>query len=305
MEHNTSSNFTPEYIIELLDNAIRRSFVEIMMIMMRNPEASDDFFDFALSRGDIHQNMDYLKSLAPTIFPDLPPHNLSLEVLPDSLDFINALAFYVIQPVDDYYNNIIRINPQAAEDDPSMLLILAHEGYGGHLLDSVYTRSRGMWNLRQILNNISWTEGFANYASSELLRATGFDRDLVELAINFSAFDFYLGARTEIGIFYEGWAVDDIAEYLRRLFLGDFNDDEMTQSLFEGAFASQFIFIRYGVGHAFFENLREAVELEQGDDFDLREFHTLLLDIGPSPLNIFADMVHDILSIGDADYSAA
>ncbi|MCL2857673.1 MAG: DUF885 domain-containing protein [Oscillospiraceae bacterium] len=297
LEHNTSSNFTPEYIIELLDNALRRTFVDIIFAM-RDPEIEEEFSNFALSRGDIHENMEYLRSLAPTIFPELPPHDLSLEVLPDSLEFINSLAFYVVQPVDDYYHNIIRINPEAAENRPGMLLVLAHEGYGGHLLDSVYTRYSGMSKLRLLLNNTSWSEGFANYASAQLLRATGFDSALIEFAISMDAFDFYLGARMEMGVFYEGWTQEDLGNYMQRLFLGMEFEDEEIQEIHELTFASQFIFVRYGVGLAFFENLREEVQTKQGDDFDLLEFHTLILDIGPSPLNIFADTLRDVLSPG-------
>jgi uncharacterized protein (DUF885 family) len=240
--------------------------------------------------------MDYLKSISPSIFPELPEHSLSLETLPASLSFINAAAYYILPPVDDYTNNIIRVNPAVSEGDPSLVLTLAHEGYGGHLLEFVYHGHRKTGKLRQIMDNIGFNEGFAQYASGQLLRASDFDETLVDYIVNASAFSFYLDARIEIGIFYEGWIADDIAEFLRGLrdYFEDM-DDEIAQEFYEFYYASKNVFIRYGVGEAFFYDLRKTAEAKQGDNFDAKEFHTLILDIGACPLNILAETIDDIL----------
>ena len=284
LQRNTSSNFAPEFIIELLDYELKGAIGKIRDAFSKNPDVGDEYFNLALSKGTIEQNMDYLKSIGPSVFPELPPHGLSMETLPEGLQFISAGAFYLTQPVDDYYNSVIRINPDNAENDPSLMFILAHEGYGGHLLESVYSGSSGMGRLRRILNNVAFGEGFANYGAEQLLLASDFDEALVNYAVAVSMLDHYLGARAEIGIFYEGWTVDDLSGMLLDVF-GQTLEDEVVLELYEGTYASKYVFIRYGVGTAFFQNLRRSVG-RMGSAFDLMAYHTLILDIGAAPLNV-------------------
>ena len=291
---NTSSDFTPEYIIELLDDALDRTIFQLVGAMIQEPDTPNDYFSLAFSKGSVEENMDYLRSVGSSVFPAIPEHNLSLETLPPGLQFLNAAAYYLVQPVDDYYNNVIRINPSNAEHDPALMFILAHEGYGGHLLESVYSGSSGMGRLRRILDNVAFGEGFANYGAEQLLRATDFSKELVEYALAMNMLDHYLSARIEVGIFYEGWTEDDLADMLEET-MGQRFDDEVTRDFYEAIYASKYVFIRYGVGTAFFQDLRERLETRLGRGFDPMAYHTLILDIGSSPLNIFAEILEEAL----------
>jgi len=295
MEQNTSSNFAAERIIGLLDGLLEQAITGMDAARALNPNVEEDFFGLALSKGTIQENMDYLKSVSPTVFPALPGHTLSLEILPESMSFINAAAYYLSQPVDDYYHNIIRVNPAFAESDPSLMYTLAHEGYGGHLLESVFNGHSGMGKLRRIMSMIAWGEGFAEYAAGQLLRATGFDEALVDYAVHNMAFEFGFAARVEIGIFHEGWTTDDLSGFIEDYY-GYRWDEEEIQLYYEQIFASKYTFIRYAAGNAFFRELRDITETELDDSFDVREYHTLLLDIGYSPLNIFEEVIAGALS---------
>ena len=287
--------FTPEYIIEMLDEEISIARGNISDLISAYPDLILALYNMALSKGSIEENVEYLKNLSLLKFPELPEHSLSLEVLHESLHFINMAAFYLIPPVDDYFSNIVRINPAVAQDDPFLMFYLAHETYGGHLLESVYKFSRGTGTYRFVNTALFFSEGFANYASGQLMRASGFDSLLVDFALYNLMLATFENARMEMGISYEGWDLEDFTYWISE------NDirmnDEIIQYYFHFLSATRNTYLPYAVGWYFFNNLREMAEYKLGDAFDAREFHTLILDIGPAPLSIFAEVFEEVLGL--------
>ena len=303
LQSHTSSNFDPEYIIEVLDNELMRSLIILYSAYMANENAETDYFQRALSKGGVDEDMDYIESIYASVFPKLPEHNLDMQVLPESMRFINASAYYMSQPVDDYVDNIVRVNPRSAESSPSLMFTLAHEGYGGHLLQSVYDGANGVGKLRRLLSPTCYKEGFANYGASCVLAVSDFDEALVYYAIANSTLDSVLSARIEMGIFYEGWTVKEVGAILRDMWgLDPEADPERIQTFYEIFYASRGTMCRYGFGIAFFNKLREAAEAEfeeessAGDSFDLLKFNTRIMDIAPCHLNILEERLGYIVS---------
>ncbi|MCL1917601.1 MAG: DUF885 domain-containing protein [Peptococcaceae bacterium] len=292
LEQNTSAGFTPEDIIKLAEDALERSLTQMMTAVSNHPNVTSDYESGALSKGSLEENIAYLKSIAPTVFPELPDHTLAIGVLPESMAFIGAGAYYLIPPVDDYVNNTIRVNPRVAGNSPSLLSILAHESYGGHLLDYVYNNADVIGNLRHIMYNVCYSEGLAQYGSARLLLASDFDKPLIDLALSESALNFALFGRIEIGIYYEGWTVHEVSGLLQRT-LGHRGEDANMQALYEQLYATKSVYVRYGAGGEFFHQLREAAEAKQGSSFNEKEFHTRLMDIGCCPLNVLAEMMEN------------
>jgi len=294
VELNTSSNFETNDIIKLLDKALENALKEIQAVMREDPTVADDYMNLALSKGTLQENMDYLKSIYTRIFPKLPPHNVSLEVLPESLQFINAAAYIFSPPIDHYRDNIIRVNPSSAEDNPDLLYLLAHEGYAGHLLELVHFLYNDMGKLRYILNNIAFGEGFADYSAARLLFASDFDENLIRFMVNYTAFNYILAARMELGIFHEGWDLDDMNEYFNKFMdgaLAGLFEEEELRDFYETCYETKNVYLRYGMGRAFFNDLRNRVERIMGRDFDEKEYHTLILEIGRAPLNVFEEVL--------------
>ena len=304
LQSNTSSNFDPEFIIKALDEELYRSLYLMYVAYNMNEKVEDLYHKGALSKGSVEEDMDYIKSIYTSVFPELPAHDLDMQVLPDSMSFLNSAAYFVISPLDDYTRNIIRINPSSAKNDPEIMYILAHEGYGGHLMQSVYNGSNDIGNLRRIISSTCYEEGLSSYGASCILKASDFDEPLALYGIGYSNIDMVLGARIEMGIFYEGWTTREVGLILKDLWGLDLEkDSEVIQGFYERMFASKGTMCRYGFGVAFFNKLRDAAEKEFEDErarawesFDVVGFNTRILEIGPCHLNLLEEMLGYMVS---------
>jgi uncharacterized protein (DUF885 family) len=281
LEEIMGQGYSPEFIIELLDDALDAAHTDLFA-GFQHSRTMRDFERSALSKGNIEQNIAYLHELYTSVFPALPEHTLEISVLPAEQMFVSAAGFYLIPAIDDS-RNIIRINP-AAENSPDILVTLAHESYGGHLLEYV-SRDENFKNLRHLFSHGGFTEGLANYGTQRLLLASDFDERLVRFALANATLETLIPARVEIGIFYEGWTAEDIDDFL------GYDDLYFAQYLYEACFASRATYLKYAVGEAFFFYIREMMEEILGDDFDEIAFHARILEIGSVPLNILEERI--------------
>lgn len=106
---------------------------------------------------------------------DFPPLESDHSTLPSvtvkevtkSLQEYSAPAFYLTAPIDDTDNNVIYINPQNQDYGLELYTTLAHEGYPGHLYQTVYSNryfaENDINSARQLLWYGGYMEGWALY----------------------------------------------------------------------------------------------------------------------------------------------
>lgn len=118
--------------------------------------------------------LDYLEASSRQEYPAIPsdagdsPIRCTVKYVEDSLEPYTAPAFYMTPPIDNVLNNTIYINAPDTPDDLSLFTTLAHEGYPGHLYQTVYSQrfwnSSGITPLRSVLYYGGYVEGWAMYA---------------------------------------------------------------------------------------------------------------------------------------------
>src|SRR5699024_3995987 len=96
-------------------------------------------------------------------FPLLPSVSCNIKSVHKSLQDYLSPAFYLTPAIDDYENNVIYINPGSNYSGIDLFTTLAHEGYPGHLYQSVYFNSTKPDLLRTLLDVGGYTEGWATY----------------------------------------------------------------------------------------------------------------------------------------------
>ena len=69
----------------------------------------------------------------------------------------------MIPPIDNSGENVIYINPGHISDDLTLFTTLAHEGYPGHLYQTVYYSATKHPPIRDLLSFGGYTEGWATY----------------------------------------------------------------------------------------------------------------------------------------------
>ena len=107
-------------------------------------------------------------------YPSIPadeagnPIGCTVKYVDDSLEAYSAPAFYMTPPIDNARDNTIYINARDTADDISLFTTLAHEGYPGHLYQTVYCQrywtQTGVTPLRGVLYYGGFVEGWALYA---------------------------------------------------------------------------------------------------------------------------------------------
>lgn len=118
--------------------------------------------------------LDYLEDSIEQDYPAIPsdddnaPIRCTVKYVDDSLEPYTAPAFYMTPPIDNVLNNTIYINAPDTPDDLSLFTTLAHEGYPGHLYQTVYSQrfrsESGTTPLRSVLYYGGYIEGWAVYA---------------------------------------------------------------------------------------------------------------------------------------------
>ena len=107
----------------------------------------------------------------------------------------------------------------------------------------------------------------------------GIDEGMVRLNELNKTYSLALYCLADIGINYEGWTFEDTQNFLGI-------DEDTTREIYEILVEEPALYLAYYQGYLEFMELREKAEDTLGDKFDLKEFHTFLLELGPAQFEI-------------------
>ena len=215
-------------------------------------------------------------------FPLLPSVSCNIKSVHKSLQDYLSPAFYLTPAIDDYENNVIYINPGSNYSGIDLFTTLAHEGYPGHLYQSVYFNSTKPDLLRTLLDVGGYTEGWATYVEMYSFGLWEEDPQLAALYQKNRSFTLGLASLLDIGIHYRGYSLSDVTSFLEKLGF----ESGTAQSLYQTILQSPSNYLNYYVGYLNFSDLRDDVKAVQSEQFSLREFHRMVLEAGPCPFYI-------------------
>lgn len=254
-----------------LDDFIRDKTAEYISLLQKNPDAGST----EISMSDPDQILTYLSnSLNDYGFPDCPDVNYTADYLDPSVVSGNVMAYYMSSPLDDYTDNVIRINRNNISDNTEFYNTLAHEGYPGHLYQHVYDLSKKHNYIRQLCGYLGYQEGWAEYVANDAMEwSIMSDEDAKAVELN-NDITYGLSALTDIAVHGLGWKEKDVSSYLSRIGL----NSEAASSLYQTAMQYPISYDSYGYGLCRFTVMRENAEEALGDRFDKTEFHEVILD---------------------------
>lgn len=296
IKSKVGSDKTPEEIIELLDNTINDVMSEFYSIAMSDYEAYSNYYDDmeSLYDGvDPKETIEFFEDATSDRFPDIPDIDFTIEPVHESLEDIVSPAFFMTPPLDDYEHNSIYTNLNS-DGAGSLWSTLAHEGVPGHMYQFVYFLSNDPEPIRSLLNFNGYQEGWATYV--ELMSFDYYDGYSNEIYADLerlnTELNLLVSARVEIGVNYEGWDLEDTANYLTE---NGFNGDA-AQDIMDYVIAEPGNYQMYVLGWLEFKELREYAEAELGDRFNECDFHEVLLDAGPCQFYLLRDRVEDYVN---------
>lgn len=226
-----------------------------------------------------------------TDFPAPPQTEVEICHVDPALSEYLAPAFYITAPIDDISHNRIYINDAKNDTDIYYFTTLAHEGYPGHLYQTICTSSYGAPEVRSLLNYPGYTEGWATYTEMQAFYYAGLNPDLASLLQHNQAATLSLYATADIGIHYFGWDKEKNAAFWSEYGVDDAATvNKITDLILE----EPGNYLKYYVGYLKFRQMREQLALEN-KSFSVSAFHEAILRTGPSPFSVLEETVQDQL----------
>lgn len=226
-----------------------------------------------------------------TDFPAPPQTDVEICHVDPALSEYLPPAFYITAPIDDISHNRIYINDAKNDTDIYYFTTLAHEGYPGHLYQTICTSSYGAPEVLSLLNYPGYTEGWATYTEMQSFYYAGLDQDLASLLQHNQAATLSLYATADIGIHYFGWEKEKNAAFWSEYGV---DDTATVKRITDLILEEPGNYLKYYVGYLKFRQMREQLALEN-KSFSVSAFHEAILRTGPSPFSVLEETVRDQL----------
>lgn len=232
--------------------------------------------------------LDDLRSKITDTFPEIPDVDFQVKYVPESMQDYLSPAFYMIPAIDNLTENVIYINNGQTASGLNLYTTLAHEGYPGHLYQTVYFSASEPDPIRSILDFGGYVEGWATYAEIMSYYLAPLPKTEASLLQKNNSVILGLYALADMGIHYDGWSVTDTVR-----FFSDYgiNDPNAVQSVYKLIIGSPANYLKYYIGYLKFYELKKEMADALGNQFSQKEFHRAVLDVGPAPFEIVYDEV--------------
>ena len=217
------------------------------------------------------------------------PIACQLKMVSPSMEAYSSPAYYLTPPIDDLQHNTIYLNEPNITDDLTLYTTLAHEGYPGHLYQTVYSQSflnqQNASSIRSLLHYGGFTEGWAVYVenlsydyAAQLTKNEETAAYIEACRLNRNL-HLCLYSYMDIAIHYDGATPEQIGRFLENLGLGRHAN---AKTIYEYLVEEPCNYLKYYLGYLEFLSLKQQAEELWGTDYSDYRFHKFVLETGPS-----------------------
>lgn len=311
VEKNTGSALTMDEIKAILYPRFEAEYMELHELLSAKEDSislwiqilQDNSFPLFTPEdmlADLQQRMrsDFPAFPSGLFAADAPP-SLSVKTVSASLQDYCAPAFYLTPPLDDTENNVIYINEKTTPAGLALYTTLAHEGYPGHLYQSVYsqrTMNQDDENpVRQVLSYSGYLEGWALYVEfisydyAAAMAAEQGDEDAAYAYIiekHNRNMQLCLYALLDVSIHYDGASFEQIQQVLSSFGVTDL---DTARHVYDYIAEEPSNYLKYYLSYLEILRLKEEAQEKWGEDYSDLKFHTFFLNCGPSDFSTIAE----------------
>ncbi len=292
----TGSSRSVKEMKTLLLNRLNEDLSAINEILKDNESLYSLASDFSFSLTDPEEILTDLKEKIKTDFPVLETETTyTVKTVHPSLEDVMSPALYMVAPIDRLSENTIYINEKQSGDNRTLYATLAHEGYPGHLYQTVFSCSQAPCNLRRVISFPGYSEGWGIYAEYYAYSLdTGADSRLAQIrAHNFSA-SMAIYALLDIYINYDNWGLEKTSDFLKECY--GVENNAASETTYHMIVAEPGYYLKYYVGYLEFCQLRSTAEQRLGDAFSPSEFHRFILETGDCPFWVLSQYMEKWMS---------
>lgn len=293
-----SSRSIPE-IKTMLFQDFQQNYSAMIDLLRKHPELSSLSSDIlsAFPYSTPEEMLADLKERIAADFPALPETEeafdpaCTIKNVSPSMEDYSSPAYYLTPPIDDMTENIIYINRKNMPDALTLYTTLAHEGYPGHLYQTVYSQlylnQQNAPFIRYLLHYGGYVEGWALYAEN---MSYSYAQSLVQDASPVCAawyeacrlnrnLQLCLYSLLDISIHYEGATLAQAQAILKKVGI---SDPAAAVSVYQYIVEEPVNYLKYYLGYLEFLSLKDNAMNLWGDEFSLMRFHKFVLETGPS-----------------------
>lgn len=227
--------------------------------------------------------LEELKQKIKETFPELADTKVEVKYVPQEMEKSLSPAFYMIPAIDHTHENVIYVNRAYINDPLTLYTTLAHEGYPGHLYQTVYFAQTNPDPIRSMFHFGGYVEGWATYAEMGSYYLSSLPKNQATILQKNSSIILGLYALTDMGIHYDGWTRDDVFHFLEKYGIAQKNIVDKMYDLIIGCPGN---YLKYYIGYLEFLDLKQKYMEKAGKNFSQKKFHKMVLEIGPAPFPI-------------------
>ena len=302
LRSETGSFRNIEEISQLLSDTLESEFQQLCSLLQTiepyylTQEASQQCNDlFPLeSCGQMLTDLRERMNLLFPEFPgtnDIPPAIHVKEVAPCLQDYC-APAFYLTPPLDDTVHNSIYINTKTTIAPIDLYTTLAHEGFPGHLYQTVYANRLLTQQDRDPIEQLLWfggyLEGWALYVefmaydyASSIMQEAGYPEyaSLVQVEKHNRSTQLCLYSLLDVLIHHENTGYQGTAELLAEFGI---TNSASVNAIYEYIVEEPANYPKYYLGYLEILMLKNTCQETWGSNYSDYQFHKFFLENGPA-----------------------
>ena len=286
---STGTDKSVEELKQVLSSAILEGCNTMALALAEEPAIYDNALAPDYPETDPNLIMEYITTKSSEDFPYVNCGEYTVKYIPGSLEEYVSPAMYLVPPIDDYETGVIYINGNPRYNAATLFPTIAHEGYPGHLYQTVATLSGDIHPLRYLLSSTGYEEGWATYVETYSYKYAGFSETLTSFLQSDQVATLCLYALSDIYIHYDGYTPEQLAEFLDGYGFPKDSSDLIYQTLLSEPGA----YLPYAVGYLEFAELQNVAKELWGAEYSDYSFHEFLLEMGPMPFAVLEELLRN------------
>lgn len=300
VRETTTTDMTPQEIHELGLSEVERIHGEMRQVMKQVgfEGTLDEFFEYTKTEDKFYpdskeelltayENLrETLDKAAPKLFEIFPESEFEIRPVEPFREKSASGASYQSADPDGSRPGIFYVNTYDLSSRPLWATesLYLHEAVPGHHFQiSIQQEMESLPKFRRFGGFTAYTEGWGLYAES-LGKELGVYQDPYQYFGALNA-ELWRAIRlvVDTGLHYKGWSREDVLDYM---YANSAVGEARAVSEAERYIAIPSQALAYKIGQLKIRELRDRAEKALGDDFDVKAFHSQVLNSGALPLNI-------------------
>jgi len=288
---STGSEKSMEELKQMLSVAITEGCNTMAVAMAAEPAVYENALQPDFPETNPAKIISFIADKSAKDFPAINCGDYNIKYIPSSLEEHVSPAMYLVPPIDDYEAGVIYINGSPRYNLDGIFPTIAHEGYPGHLYQTVASLSGEINPLRYLLSPTGYEEGWASYVETYCYKYAGFSENLTSFLQADQIATLCLYALSDIYIHYDGYTPEKLSAFLA----GYGFPKETTDIIYQTLVAEPGAYLPYAVGCLEFMELQALAKELWAEEYSDYAFHEFLLEMGPMPFGVLEELLRNPL----------